>query len=122
MRTKVWHKILIAPCLIALVSVAVIHLRHPTQQTTQRKWFRAVTHIPSTLQGKTRTQLFFDIGQHSILLGIGGAPTNTGFSVSVDHSNPLIAGEIAEGVARVLRNQMAVGWTNALPASYQKVE
>src|SRR5678810_656413 len=121
MRTKVWHKVLVAACLIALVSVVVSRLRHPSQQTTRRKWFRAVTHIPPTPQAKTRTQLYFRIGQHSIPLGFDGAHTNTGVSVSVDDSNPLLVA-ITEDIARVYRNQMAVSRTNALPTSYQEVE
>jgi hypothetical protein len=55
-------------------------------------------------------------------LGFDGANTNTGFSVSVDHSNPLIADKIAEDTARVYRNHMAVSGTNALPTSYQEVQ
>jgi len=122
MRTKVWYKVLIAACLIVLVSVVVSHLRHPSQQTSQRKWFRAVTHIPPTPQGRTKTQLFFRIGQHSIPLGFDGAHTNTGFSVSVEDSNPLIVDKITEDIVRVYRKQMAVSRTKALPTSYQEEE
>lgn len=123
MRVRIFLRILLAASLLVLISTFMLYRARPNQNTPQRKWFRAVTLVPRTPQGKLKTQLYLNIGKHSILLSLGGSATNTGRSVALEHNNPFEAIQITEDVARVaFPNQTATTLTNASSASSKSSE
>ena len=111
MRFQATRAVVAGIVAVILACILIIRLVPWDRRVTGPLRFRAVAHLPvSASPGKVNTDLYLKTDDRSVLLGFQDHSANSGFSINIEHPNPVLAKRLAEGVARnyqaqAVRNQ-----------------